>query len=339
MPTKNPIMFRLAFVSCRRSRAAAGGTLRLPDVAVGVKVRPACCARTRIGVKKCEGLPEAGEIANSASVVDLPPLAELRRRHVTDERPVPKAVLDALSADKRKGARALLDAIERRRAENRGEGQRLRRMLAFETALWSAGIEHVAGVDEAGMSPLAGPVSAAAVVLRPGTRIPGVDDSKKLSAAERTRLAAIIREEAVAFAVCLVHHDEIDSVNIYHAGLLAMTRAVEALPIAPQHLLVDARTLRAVALPQQGIIKGDAKSLSIAAASILAKTTRDAHMEAMDELYPGYGFKQHKGYPVKAHYAALAKLGPCAIHRRSFPSVQAPRPAQGSLFALEGPTP
>lgn len=280
-------------------------------------------------------------------MVVLPPLAELRRRHVSEAKPVPQALLTALSEDPRKGARDLLAAIEKKRAENRGEGQRLRRMLAFETALWSTGVSHIAGVDEAGMSPLAGPVSAAAVVLRPGTRIPGVDDSKKLRPAERERLAVIIREEAVAYAVCFVHHDEIDSINIYHAGLLAMTRAVQALSVAPEHLLVDARTLRAVALPQQGIIKGDAKSLSIAAASILAKTTRDAHMEAMDGVYPGYGFKQHKGYPVKAHYAALAKLGPCAIHRRSFPSVAtcsaAPRvpppdspPAQRSLFPLEG---
>lgn len=269
-------------------------------------------------------------------MVALPPLAELRRRHVTEEKPVPQALLAALSDDPRKGARDLLAAIEKKRAENRGEGQRLRKMLAFETALWSSGISHVAGVDEAGMSPLAGPVSAAAVVLRPGTRIPGVDDSKKLRPAERARLATIIREEAVAYAVCLVHHEEIDRINIYHAGLLAMTRAVQALAVTPEHLLVDARTLRAVELPQQGIIKGDAKSLSIAAASILAKTTRDAHMETMDALYPGYGFKQHKGYPVKAHYAALTKLGPCAIHRRSFPSVASPRDAQGTLFPPQG---
>jgi ribonuclease HII len=287
----------------------------------GKKVRPGCEARSCIGVKKCEGLKFGGEVGTPRDVVPLPPLAELRRLHVVEGKPVPQGVAAALEADPRKGARALLAAIAKKRAENRGEGQRLRKMLAFETALWSTGVEHVAGVDEAGMSPLAGPVSAAAVILRPGTRIPGVDDSKKLSPKERARLAVIIREEAVAYAVCFVHHDEIDSVNIYHAGLLAMTRAVRALAVPPSHLLVDARTLRDLDLPQQGIIKGDAKSLSIAAASILAKTTRDAHMEEMDARYPGYGFKQHKGYPVKAHYEALGRLGPCAIHRRSFPSV------------------
>jgi ribonuclease HII len=249
------------------------------------------------------------------------PLAELRRRHVVEGAPVPVAVFAALQDDPRKGAKTLLTAIEKRRTASREEGQRLRKMLAFETALWTTGIEHVAGVDEAGMSPLAGPVSAAAVILPRGTKIPGVDDSKKLSAKERERLAVIIREEALAHAVCFVHHDEIDVVNIYHAGLLAMSRAVRALGVVPGHLLIDARSLHDLSIPQQGIIKGDAKSLSIAAASILAKTTRDAHMQKMDEMYPGYGFAKHKGYPVKAHYEALGRLGPCAIHRRSFPSV------------------
>ena len=123
--------------------------------------------------------------------------------------------------------------------------------------------------------------------------------------------------------------------SIYHAGLLAMSRAVRALSVPAQHLLVDARTLKDIDLPQQGIIKGDAKSLSIAAASILAKTTRDAHMEEMDGLYPGYDFKKHKGYPVKAHYAALRELGPCAIHRRPFPSVA--NNGQGELFSAQRP--
>lgn len=251
----------------------------------------------------------------------LPPLTELRRRHVTEGAPLPAHLADALREDPRKGAQSLLAAIEKRRAESRAEGQRLRKMLTFETAVWATGVPYVAGVDEAGMSPLAGPVSAAAVVLPEGAKIPGVDDSKKLSAKERTRLAAIIREQAIAHAVCFVHHDEIDSINIYHAGLLAMSRAVRALGVVPGHLLIDARSLHDLAIPQQGIIKGDAKSLSIAAASILAKTTRDAHMEEMDAVYPGYGFAKHKGYPVKAHYEALARLGACAIHRRSFPSV------------------
>jgi ribonuclease HII len=194
--------------------------------------------------------------------------------------------------------------------------------LRYEYELWDAGVVHIAGIDEAGMSPLAGPVAAGAVVFARGARIPGVDDSKKLDAKERERLAVIIRETCVAWAVAFAEVSEIDRVNIYHAGLLAMRRAVLALSVVPDHLLIDARRLRDVAIPQLSIIKGDQKSLSIAAASILAKTARDARMIALDAEYPGYGFAKHKGYPVKAHFEALARKGPCAIHRRSFAPVR-----------------
>jgi ribonuclease HII len=195
-------------------------------------------------------------------------------------------------------------------------------MLRSETALWSTGVAHVAGVDEAGMSPLAGPVAAAAVIFASGTRIPEVDDSKRLTAEVRERLAPVIRQRALAWAVAFAEVDEIDCVNIYWAGLAAMRRAIEALAPAAEHLLIDGRSLRDVALPQQRIIKGDTKSLSIAAASILAKTTRDARMRSYEDLYPGYGFAQHKGYPVRAHFRALRRLGACPIHRRSFPVVR-----------------
>ena len=195
-------------------------------------------------------------------------------------------------------------------------------MLRYETALWSSGVAHVAGVDEAGMSPLAGPVAAAAVIFARGTRIPEVDDSKRLTAEEREELAPVIRERALAWAVAYAEVDEIDCINIYWAGLAAMRRAIEALSPAAEHLLIDARRLRDVPLPQQPIIKGDTKSLSIAAASILAKTARDARMRALDAVYPGYGFAQHKGYPVPAHFRALRSLGPCPIHRRSFALVR-----------------
>ena len=172
------------------------------------------------------------------------------------------------------------------------------------------------------MSPLAGPVAAAAVVFAPGTRIPGVDDSKKLDAGERERLAPLIRTHAVAWAVAFVEPEEIDRLNIYWAGIAAMRRALEGLGAAPQHLLIDGRKLREVTIPQESIVKGDEKSLSIAAASILAKTARDARMRELDAQYPGYGFARHKGYPVKAHVAALERLGPCAVHRRSFAPVR-----------------
>jgi ribonuclease HII len=249
-------------------------------------------------------------------------LSQIRARFVVQERPLDGALEAELRADPRPGAKAILQAIARRRRENRAEGQRLRKLLRFETALWSEGVMHVAGVDEAGMSPLAGPVAAAAVIFAPGTRVPGVDDSKKLDARQRERLAIAIRETCLAFCVGFAEVEEIDRINIYWAGLLAMRRAVEGLTVAPQHLLLDARRLKELPIPQQRIVHGDAKSLSIAAASILAKTERDRLMVAHDAQYPGYGFAQHKGYPVRAHQTALERLGACPIHRRSFAPVR-----------------
>jgi len=254
--------------------------------------------------------------------MNRPSLAALKQRYVEEGRPLDKQTARLLANDPRAGARAILDAVNKRRAANRAEGQRLRTLLRYETLLWQSGLTHVAGVDEAGMSPLAGPVAAAAVVFAPGTRIPGVDDSKKLDAKTRTTLAIEIKAKAVAWCVGFAQAEEIDSINIYWAGLLAMRRAVEGLGQPAQHLLIDARRLKDIAVPQQAIVKGDAKSLSIAAASILAKTARDTVMADYDRQYPGYGFAQHKGYPVPAHVAALASRGACAIHRRSFAPVR-----------------
>jgi ribonuclease HII len=249
-------------------------------------------------------------------------LAEIRRRYVVEGRPLDAETETGLRADPRPGARAILEAIARRRAGNRSEGQRLRKLLQFESALWDAGVAHVAGVDEAGMSPLAGPVAAAAVIFAPGSRIPGVDDSKKLDQTTREQLAVEIKGRAVAWAVAFAEVEEIDRINIYWAGLLAMRRAVEGLSVAPQHILLDARRLKELKTPQQAIVKGDAKSLTIAAASILAKTARDALMRQLDAQYPGYGFSKHKGYPVREHRAALARLGASPVHRRSFAPVR-----------------
>ena len=172
------------------------------------------------------------------------------------------------------------------------------------------------------MSPLAGPVSAAAVILKPGTRITDIDDSKKLDANSREALAIEIKEKAAAWSVAFVEVEEIDTINIYWAGILAMRRAVEGLGVTPQHLLIDAKRLKEIAIPQQAIIKGDTKSASIAAASIFAKVSRDALMRTLDTRHPGYGFADHKGYPVRAHYDALSRLGACAAHRRSFGPVR-----------------
>jgi len=195
------------------------------------------------------------------------------------------------------------------------------------------------------MSPLAGPVAAAAVVFTPGSRIPGVDDSKKLDAPTRERLAAEIRASAVAWSVGFAEVEEIDAINIYWAGLLAMRRAVEGLSLTPQHILLDARRLKDLAIPQQSIVKGDTRSLSIAAASILAKTARDALMHKLDQEHPGYGFAQHKGYPVREHRAALERLGASPAHRRSFAPVRLilglpplppwPKPGEGSHVVTE----
>jgi ribonuclease HII len=249
-------------------------------------------------------------------------LAELRQRYVIEGRLLEASLEEILRADSRAGARAILDSIAKRRFENRSEGQRLRKMLRFETLLWDRGYDAIAGVDEAGMSALAGPVSASAVILKPGTRITGIDDSKKLDPASREQLAKEIKEKAAAWCVAFAEVEEIDKINIYWAGLLAMRRAVEGLRSTPQHLLIDAKRLKEIAIPQQAIVRGDTKSASIAAASILAKVTRDALMRMLDVRHPGYGFADHKGYPVRAHYAALSRLGACAAHRRSFGPVR-----------------
>ncbi len=249
-------------------------------------------------------------------------LSEIKRRYVANGRPLDIATEAALRADRRAGARAILQAIERRRFENRAEGQRLRRLLRYEAALWDRGVLHVAGVDEAGMSPLAGPVSAAAVIFLPGARIPGIDDSKKLCAAERERLAAEIKRSAVAWSVAFAEVAEIDTINIYWASQLAIKRAVAGLMVRPAHMLIDGRRVKDIGIDQQAIIGGDAKSLTIAAASILAKTARDALMQHLHARHPGYGFAKHKGYGVPEHLDALKKLGPCPLHRSSFGPVR-----------------
>lgn len=268
-------------------------------------------------------------------------LAEVHRRVVIEAGPLDGATEAALRADLRPGAKAILNAVARRRGENRAEGQRLRQLLRYESVLWAGGVLHVAGVDEAGMSPLAGPVAAAAVVFAPGSRIRGIDDSKKLDAATRDKLAAEIRTSAAAWSVAFAEVEEIDAINIYWAGLLAMRRAVEGLSLMPQHLLLDARRLKDLSIPQQSIVKGDSRSLTIAAASILAKTARDALMHKLDTEYPGYGFAKHKGYPVREHLAVLERLGASPVHRRSFSPVRTvlglpplpPWPKPGETFA------
>jgi ribonuclease HII len=248
-------------------------------------------------------------------------LTELRARFVRDGRPLPRALEAELRTDPRPGARSLLADIEARRRARRAEGQRRRRLLRHERALWTEGRRFVAGVDEAGMSPWAGPVVAAAVVLPEDFDVPGIDDSKRLAAPVRVRLAEQIRRCAAAWAIGSASAEEIGRFNLFHAGRLAMRRAVVALRPAPDALLVDAREVPGWPGPQTSLVRGDQLSYSVAAASILAKTARDAFMVRLDLLYPGYGFADHKGYGVPRHQAALRALGPCPAHRATFDAV------------------
>jgi ribonuclease HII len=198
--------------------------------------------------------------------------------------------------------------------------------LSYELPLWQAGFLALAGLDEAGRGAWAGPVSAAAVILPPDpgltARLHGVRDSKQMTANQRRAWAIKIKEIACTWAVGFASWAEIDETNILAATRLAMRRALDQLALTPEHLLIDAVRLPAVALPQTIIIKGDVRSLSIAAASVLAKTARDALLVAWDEEYPAYGFARHKGYGTALHQSALQKQGPCPLHRRSFAPIR-----------------
>ena len=197
--------------------------------------------------------------------------------------------------------------------------ERLDVMLTHERRLWSSGRSHIAGVDEVGRGPLAGPVVAAAVILPQDFDVLGIDDSKKLSPKKREELFEVIKEKALAWSVGWVGPERVDEINILEATKEAMTQAVQGLSLQPDHVLIDGNfTVRALALPQTAIVKGDANSTSIAAASILAKVTRDRYMEEMDAVYPGYAFASNKGYGTKAHYDGLKAQGPTPIHRKTF---------------------
>lgn len=209
--------------------------------------------------------------------------------------------------------------------------ERLRKSAARHGA---PGVETVAGVDEAGRGPLAGPVVVAAVILDPCKPIVGLADSKILCENDRERLAIVIRRCALAFSVVAVEVDEIDRYNIFHATMLGMRRALAGLPLLPAYALIDGNQLpKPMPCPARAVVDGDAKEPAISAASIIAKTVRDRIMCDLDCVHPGYGFARHKGYSTPEHFEALDRLGPCAIHRRSFAPVQA-KYATGDLFAM-----
>ena len=191
-------------------------------------------------------------------------------------------------------------------------------MWQFEEELFTQGYQLICGVDEAGRGPLAGPVCAAAVILPPHLEIPGLDDSKKLSDKRRRELFPVIKEQAIAYGIGLASHEEIDEINILQATFLAMERAIAQLQIKPEYALVDGNRTKDFGLPVKTVVKGDSLSANIAAASVLAKVTRDMLMEEAAVEYPGYGFEIHKGYGTRAHYDALREKGPSSIHRMTF---------------------
>jgi ribonuclease HII len=202
--------------------------------------------------------------------------------------------------------------------------------LRHERKLWREGLIAIAGLDEAGVGPMAGPVIAAAVIFEPETFIKGVNDSKQLNPGQREELFGRIQERAVAVGIGSASHGEVDELNIFWATMMASRRAILSLAHVPQHVLVDGRSIRELKLPQTIIIGGDRKSFSIAAASIIAKVTRDRMMLEYDRQFPAYGFAQHKGYCTPEHFAVLDQLGPSPLHRLSFAPVW--RAAQRKLL-------
>lgn len=198
------------------------------------------------------------------------------------------------------------------------EHRRQEVMLTYEKEYREKGYRLIAGVDEAGRGPLAGPVYAAAVILPENICIPGINDSKKLSEKKREELFSVITEVALAYAICSVDAETIDRINILNATFQAMNGAVAGLEIRPDFVLIDGNRISGMEIPHETVVKGDAKSMSIAAASILAKVSRDRYITEMAKKYPAYGFEKHKGYGTKAHTDAILEHGPCPIHRKTF---------------------
>lgn len=239
-------------------------------------------------------------------------------RYLDHKRALTPTEMHALSIDRRAGAALLLKKYKLKLELKQRELERLQNMLAEEKALWAEGYKAVAGVDEAGRGPLAGPVFAAAVVLKPGQVFAGLNDSKQLSATMREKLFEQIIQETAGYGIGSASKDEIDSLNIHAASMLAMQRSLEKLPLTPDFILVDGYSIKAVSCRQKAIKGGDNKSLSIAAASVLAKVSRDSIMKNLHLRYPHYGFDRNMGYGTDEHQKALLLYGPCPEHRCSF---------------------
>ena len=230
-------------------------------------------------------------------------------------------LFEELILDGRAGVKAAISKRKRELQKQVDEDLRLEKMLAYEKELYTQGIQLIAGVDEVGRGPLAGPVVAAAVILPENCKIPGLNDSKKIPKSKHKEIYEAVLQNAIAIGIGIKDNQVIDQVNIYEATKLAMMEAIGQLEPQPQHLLIDAMKLD-LPIPQTSIIKGDANSLSIAAASIVAKVTRDQMMEEFDREYPGYDFAQNAGYGTAKHLAGLEQLGVTPIHRRSFEPVK-----------------
>ena len=250
----------------------------------------------------------------------MPTIKEIKERlAMIDELDHP--LFEELILDGRAGVQAAISKRKRELQKQVDEDLRLEKMLAYEKELYAQGIDLIAGVDEVGRGPLAGPVVAAAVILPKACKIPGLNDSKKIPKSKHKEIYEAVFQNAIAIGIGIKDNHVIDQVNIYEATKLAMMEAIGQLDPRPQHLLIDAMKLD-LPISQTSIIKGDANSLSIAAASIVAKVTRDQMMEEFDREYPGYDFAQNAGYGTAKHLAGLDKLGVTPIHRRSFEPVK-----------------
>lgn len=255
--------------------------------------------------------------------LDLSQINKLKTKEIKDlaDRITQEEYLDFIevfSADERKSVQAICDKLKKALIRLQAEEERLDLLNYYENECYKNGAVFVAGLDEVGRGPLAGPVVAAVVVLKPNARIPGINDSKKLSEEKRESLYDTIINEAIDYGIGMADNNEIDEHNILNATYIAMKRALERLEVDVDCLLNDAVRIPGVDIPQLPIIKGDAKSISIAAASIVAKVTRDRMMVDYDKEYPGYGFASNKGYGTRDHYQGLEKFGRTKIHRNSF---------------------
>ena len=250
----------------------------------------------------------------------MPTIKEIKERLATID-DLDHPLFEELILDGRAGVQAAISKRKRELQKQMDEDLRLEKMLAYEKELYAQGIDLIAGVDEVGRGPLAGPVVAAAVILPKACKIPGLNDSKKIPKSKHKEIYEAVLQNAIAIGIGVKDNHVIDQVNIYEATKLAMMEAIGQLDPQPQHLLIDAMKLD-LPISQTSIIKGDANSLSIAAASIVAKVTRDQMMEEFDREYPGYDFAQNAGYGTANHLAGLDKLGVTPIHRRSFEPVK-----------------